>query len=129
MSTPTSPYIRLYLVPFDGVQQILDVPSDALVLSDGQFVPVQIAPSITLLGVPVEYNFTPFDQSQLSQVLTQSQVQELRVCWREPEDMQQYPDTDLITAVDPTGGQCICGVSCLGTQLSYVQVINVPATV
>jgi hypothetical protein len=129
MSTPTEPYIRLYLVPFNGQQQILDVPSTSLILSNGQFVSVQVAPSVTLMGVPVQFNFTPFDQAQLSQVLEQAQTQELRICWREPEDIQQYPDTDVIMVTDPTGGQCLCGLTCSGTQLSYVQVYNVPVTV
>jgi len=122
-------FIRLYLVPFNDQQQILDVSSMALILSDGQFVPVQTAPSVTLVGIPVTEVFTPFDSSQLPQTLTNQQTQELRICWREPVDVSQYPDTDVITANDPSGGVCQCGVTCLGPNISYVQVQNVTVEV
>jgi hypothetical protein len=122
-------FIRLYLVPFNGQQQILDVPSDALILSNGQFVLVQTAPSVTLYGVPVSEVFTPFNSSQTPVQLTNQQTQELRICWREPVDVQQYPDAEVIVVNDPSGGTCVCGITCVGANLTYVQVQNVEATV
>jgi hypothetical protein len=122
-------FIRLYLVPFNDQQQVLDVPDTALILSDGQFLPVQTAPSVTLVGVPVTEVFTPFDPTQIPQTVTNQQTQELRICWREPEEVSQYPDTDVIVVTDPTGGMCICGVTCLGPNISYAQVQNVTVEV
>jgi hypothetical protein len=118
-------FIRLYLVPFQGKQQIIDIPATALVLSQGQFVPVQVAPSITLIGATISETYTPFDAAQIQQILTSQQTQELRICWREPVESQQYSDNGVIEANDPSGGQCICGVTCSGTEIAYVQVKNV----
>lgn len=121
-------YIRIYLVPFNDSQLAIDIPDTALILSNEQFVPVQTAPSVTLIQQPVTSEFTPFNSAQLQETLTTAQTQELRICWREPEDVQQYPDTDVIEATDPTGGVCLCGITCMGTDLAFVQVYNVPVT-
>lgn len=118
-------YIRLYLVPFNNVQQIIDVPDTALVLSNGDFVPVQVAQSVTLTGQPIDSEFIPFDASQMQEALTGAQTQDIRICWREPSDVQQYPDTDVEEATDPTGGVCVCLITCEGTKLTFVQVYNV----
>jgi hypothetical protein len=121
-------FTRLYLVPFNNVQQIIDVPNTDLILSNGKYVPVQVAPTVTLMGAAITENFTPFNPSQSEQVITGQQTQDIRICWREPSDIQQYPDTDVIEATDPSNGSCICGITCSGTDLSFVKVYNVPAT-
>lgn len=122
-------YIRLYLVPVNGQpQQVIDVDSTDLVLSDGAFLPVQSAPTVTLVGTPVTSEFTPFAYQPIppgTLNLSNTQQQELRVCWREPVGTDQYPNENLITQTDPSGGVCVCGVTCQGTNLSYVQVQNV----
>jgi hypothetical protein len=125
------PYIRLYLVPQDGVQQVIDVDSEALVLSDGDFVPVQVASSVTLIGASYTSEFKPFSYTPIPAGglnLSNTQQQEMRVCWKEPVGTSEYPNQDLITATDPTDGICVCGVTCMGTDLAYVQVQNVPPT-
>lgn len=118
-------FIRLYLVPLNGQQQILDVPDNVLVMSSGKFVPPQMAPTVTLRSLPVTHDFTAFDYAQDVQAITVAGTQEVRVCFREPEGVQEYPDTDVVEATDPSGGNCICGVSCAGTELQYVKVHNV----
>lgn len=119
-------YIRLYLVPgVDGTQQVVDVPDNVTLLSNGNFMLAQNAPTLTVVGAPVTSNFTPFDPAQLQTTLTTQETQEIRICWREPSPTQTYPDTGVIEAQDPTDGVCLCGITCIGPQLSYVQVTNV----
>lgn len=120
-------YIRLYLVPTQptAAQQVIDVDSTDLVLSQGQFVPVQNAPSITLVGTPVTSSFETFTSEDVTLSLETAQQQEVRVCWREPVGTDQFPNEDLIIAADPSDGVCVCGITCQGTDLAYVQVQNV----
>jgi hypothetical protein len=120
-------YIRLYLVPVNGVQQVIDVDSTDLVLSGGQnFLPVQTAPSVTIVGASFSSKFTPFGYAPMPTLdISQTWQQEIRVCWREPVDTDEYPNPNLIVATDPSGGQCVCLITCNGTNLSYVIVQNV----
>ena len=120
-------YIRLYLVPTQptATQQVIDVDSTLLVLSQGQFLPVQSAPTLTLVGTPTSSSFDPFTSAQLALTISTEQTQEIKVCWREPVGTDQFPNEDVITEVDPSGGTCVCGITCNGTDLAYVMVQNV----
>lgn len=119
-------FIRLYLVPSaGGQQQVIDVDSMALVLSDGVFVPVQSAKTVTLQGVPASFDFTPFNAEQAAIHLDNTPLSEVRVCWREPVGTDEFPNEEVITAVDPADGSCVCGITCMGTDLSYAKVSNV----
>lgn len=122
-------FIRLYLVPVNGQpQQVIDIDSTDLVLSDGAFLPVQSAPTVTLVGTTNTSAFTPFTSQPIppgTLDLSNTQQQEIRVCWREPVGTDQFPNEDLITQPDPSGGISVCGVTCQGTNLSFVQVQNV----
>jgi hypothetical protein len=118
-------YIRLYLVPQNGVQQVIDVDTADLVLSGQDFVSPQTAPSVTLVGASSDSTFTPFAYAPVppgALNLINSQAQQVRVCWREPVGTDDFPNQDLVTVVDPSGGVCVCGITCQGTNLSYVQV-------
>lgn len=131
MSNPTvtSPFTRLYLVPIQGKQQIIDVPSDVTILSEGKFVTPGVAPTVTLTRTASRSQFTAFTQDEVQSNLITQQTQEVKVCFREPSDLQQYPDGSVIEATDPSNGACLCGITCAGTNLAYVQVLNVPPTV
>jgi hypothetical protein len=121
-----STFTRLYLVPINGVQQVIDVNNDDLVLSNGEFRPPQVAPSVTLIGATYSAQFTPFGYAPMpTQTITQTYQEEIRVCWREPVGEDDYPNENVIVAYDPTNGQCVCGVTCSGPDLSYVVVKNV----
>lgn len=125
-------FIRLYLVPQDGVQQVIDVDATALVLSDGDFVPVQTASTVTLVGASYTSEFKPFAYTPIPPGglnLSNAQQQEIRVCWKEPVGTDEFPNQELITATDPSDGIWVCGITCLGTDLAYVQVQNVPPTI
>lgn len=119
-------YVRLYLSPSNGIQQVIDVDVDHLILSNGAFVNPQVAKSVTLSGAPFSATFTPFGSAQSTyQNLTMSYQDEIRICWREPVGTDLYPNENVITATDPSNGQCVCGVTCSGTDLSYVVVKTV----
>lgn len=123
-------FIRLYLVPSpDGTQQVIDVDSMALVLSDGAFLPVQSAKTLTLHSVPASFDFTPFNSDQATVHLDNTTLNEMRICWREPVGIDNFPNENVITAVDPTDGSCVCGITCMGTELSYAKVSIVDTTV
>lgn len=115
-------FIRLYLVPVNGVQQVIDVDADDLVLSNQNFVHPQMATSVTLVGSTFDSTFTPFGPAPAALDLTQTQRQELRVCWKEPVGTDDFPNEEVVTVVDPSGGQCVCGITCSGNNLSYAVV-------
>jgi hypothetical protein len=121
-------FIRLYLVPRNGAQQVIDVDATDLVLSRGDFVPPQTAQSVTLIGASFTSDFTPFAYSPVPPgglSLTNTQQEEYRVSWREPVGTDSFPNQELIAAIDPSGGQCVCGITCRGNEVAYVQVQNV----
>lgn len=118
-------YIRLYLVPQNGQQQVIDIDVDSLVLSKNQFVPIYKADSVTLVRTPVDSTYQPFSADAQALTLSNAQTQDVRICWREPVGTDEFPDNEVVVVPDPTDGQCVCGVTCLGPQLSYVTVSNV----
>jgi hypothetical protein len=119
-------YVRLYLVPVAGqAQQVIDVDSELLIQSNGQFVYPQNAASVTLTQAPVDSTFEPFVSSATPVAFANSFSREVRVCWREPVDTEQYPNEEVITETDPSGGVCVCGITCDGVDLSYAVVQNV----
>lgn len=119
-------FVRLYLAPNKGTQQVIDVDTDHLILSNGKFVPPQTAQSITLSGAPATADFTPFGNNpDAIQNLNLAYLDESKICWREPVGVAQYPNEKVITAADPSNGACVCAVTCSGTNLAYVQVKSV----
>jgi hypothetical protein len=119
-------YVRLYLTPSNGTQQVIDVDVNSLILSNGAFVSPQTASSITLSGAPYTTDFSPFGFAPVTdQQLSMTYQDEFRICWREPVGTDQYPNENVIIETDPSGGVCVCGVTCLGTNLSYVIVKSV----
>jgi len=119
-------FTRLYLVPVaNQPQQVIDVDSSFLILSQGQYQPVATAPTVTLLGAATASTFVPSTVEAQSLDLSTAPTQEVRICWREPVDTENYPNEALETANDPSGGNCACGITCNGTDLSYVAVQNV----
>lgn len=121
-------FIRLFLVPDQlnpSIQQIIDVDPDVLILSNGEFISPALATSITLISVSVEVGFIPFNSDQIPIELQNNSTKEIRICKRINVNSDDYPNPDVIEVNDPTGGVCICGITCLGTQITYVQVYQV----
>jgi hypothetical protein len=123
-------FTRLYLLPpvatTNQPQQVIDVDSSMLLLSQGRYQPVATAPTVTLLGTPTDSVFTPSSVNNPAALnLSTVPQQEVRICWREPVDTENYPNEQLETATDPSGGICQCGITCDGTNLMFVTVQNV----
>lgn len=119
-------FVRLYLTTQQGNQQVIDVDVDHLILSNGQFVSPQTAQSITLSGATYSATFTPFGYAPVpQQQLSMAYQEEIRICWREPVGTDDFPNENVIFEIDPSGGECVCGVTCNGTNLSYVKVKSV----
>lgn len=118
-------FVRLYLSPSNGTQQVIDVDVDHLILSKGVFVSPQTASTVTISRAPYSASFTTFGSTPVTGSLTIASQDEVRICWREPVGTDDFPNQNVITAVDPSGGQCVCGVTCSGTDLSYVIVKTV----
>jgi hypothetical protein len=121
-------YVRLYLSPSNGTQQVIDVDVDHLILSNGVFVSPQTAKTITISRTAYAASFATFGAAPVTEALTVSAQDEVSICWREPVGTDDYPNENVITAVDPSGGNCVCGMTCAGTNLSYVVVQNVTST-
>jgi hypothetical protein len=121
-------YVRLYLSPSNGTQQVIDVDVDHLILSNGVFVSPQTAKSITISRTTYAASYTTFGAAPVTEALTVAAQDEVSICWREPVGTDEYPHENVITAVDPSGGECVCGTTCAGTNLSYVVVQNVTST-
>jgi hypothetical protein len=121
-------YVRLYLSPSNGTQQVIDVDVDHLILSNGAFVSPQTAKTITISRTSYAASYTTFGAAPVTEALTVASQDEVSICWREPVGMDEFPNENVITAVDPSGGECVCGTTCAGTNLSYVIVQNVTST-
>src|ERR1700751_3539670 len=102
-------YVRLYLSPSNGTQQVIDVDVDHLILSNGVFVSPQIAPTVTISRAPYSASFTTFGSTPVTESLSLSSQDEVRICWREPVGTDDFPNENVIIAADPSGGQCVCG--------------------
>jgi hypothetical protein len=117
-------YIRVTLLPTTPSQPFLqmDILSTDLVLSEGRFQPVQVAPTVTLMSAPVEHEFTPFDSLQAAQAVTVSETQEVKISYREPVDTQVYTDTQAIEQPDPTDGIGVYGITLNETRITFAKV-------
>lgn len=119
-------YVRLYLSPSNGIQQqVIDVDVDILILSNGTFVSPQTAKSITISRTAYTASYTTFGAAPVTEALTVASQDEVRICWREPVGTDDYPNENVVTSADPSDGQCVCGITCSGTDLSYVVVQTV----
>lgn len=93
---------RLYLVPErNQPQRILDVPDGELVLDkDGQYRSPSTVQYVTLQNQGSTYQSSDF----------------IKVCWR--EHLNEAPvNPEPVVATDPTGGVCICLLTCSGHQV------------
>ncbi len=118
-------YVRLYLSPSNGTQQVIDVDVDDLILSNGVFANPQTAATITISRAPYTASLTTFGSAPITGQLTLASTDEISICWREPVGTEEYPNENVIISADPSGGNCVCGVTCAGTDLSYVTVKTV----
>jgi hypothetical protein len=117
-------FIRLTLLPITPNQPelLMDVLDTDFVFSNGQFQPVQVAPTITLMGVPVSYAITPFDTLQQAVAVTNQQLQEVKIIYRQPVDTSEYSDTSALVEPDPTNGMGVYGITLNETRITFAPV-------
>lgn len=121
-----STYTRLYLVPVAGQpQQVIDVDSTMLIKTCGGFKSPAVAESVTLQQTSISSSYTPVVQGAAAESVSMGFEREVRICWREPVGTDDYPNEDVIEATDPSGGVCVCQITCDGVQIAYANVQNV----
>ncbi len=110
---------------YKGTQVILKVDDGYLVFDGQEFVYPQDAKYVMLVTQPtnVVYNTpTPVEYDQFVQYvqLTMRNKWVAKVIsW---SATTPTGDPDVVEASDPLDGECLCGITCLGTNLSYVRV-------
>jgi len=110
---------------YKGQEVYLGVIANALVLDGDSFVRPQDAKTVAIVEVVVvgpELVPGPWPETQtLAQAsLTWTNVWLCTVIEVLPD--MPNADTDVVAVNDPNNGNCVCGVSCIGTSLQYVQV-------
>lgn len=110
--------ILTVLLP-DGSQAELAIADATLVYDGQQFLNPENAYYVALYSVPVEAVSTEY--RGFTEDLTAYQSWKCSVVNRDP---QTVVDTDprAIVQPDPALGECICGITCQGTEIRYAQV-------
>lgn len=101
----------------DG-QGLLSVADDVLVFDGFTYVPPSVALYVELFRTPVEALSLPW--REVTTILETAVRIRARVVDRNP--VPADTDPDVIVVPDPTGGECVCGITCAGTQLQFVKV-------
>ncbi|QDH83407.1 hypothetical protein [Achromobacter phage Motura] len=116
---------RLTLIDPARTLFFVDVPDGEFIMNcNGDFVDPTKVVSVRTVSVNREHLFTPFVRDALPKLLQTAEYWCYGVVGHEPVAAVEYPNPTLIYAPDPTGGQCICGVTCLGDNLSFVRIIQ-----
>ncbi|MNX96909.1 hypothetical protein D3C86_1292510 [compost metagenome] len=116
---------RLTLVTPTGATAV-DIPDGYLVQdANGDYVPPERATAVLTYTATVDHPFTPFVDGGVPTILGVPQSFIYGVCRTEEVPVVEFPDDTIPIIPDPTGGQCICFVTCAGTNISYVKVIAI----
>lgn len=116
---------RLTLVTPVGATAV-DIPGGYLVQdADGDYVPPDAATSVLTYSATLAHPYTPFVDGGVPIVIDVPQSFIYGVCRTEEIPAVEFPDDTIPIIPDPTGGNCICFVTCEGTNISYVKVIAI----
>lgn len=118
---------RITLIDVNGEVFYVDIPDGELVLTpDGEFVsPDEARFILTITKFVTEGEFYPLiENTELVNMLIGSRFS-YKVLGVSETPVVENPDPSIVTVLDPTGGECICGITCLGPKLSYVKVYPV----
>lgn len=118
-----TPGVPSLLAWWNGKQVYLGLPSNSLVFDGNKFVPPDQAKYVAIVETATVSGDSPplWPESQsLVQVgLTWKNVWLCRVI---ATNQQTLTSLDVVAINDPNNGACVCGVTCVGTELQYVQV-------
>ncbi len=107
----------------DGVLTDVEVADDILVYNGSDFVKIADAKYVVLYHVPVSAYTQPFRDLATSLIVASYYVRALVLS--KAAHVVTTTDPLLVTAADPSQGQCLCFITCNGTDLSYVKISNV----
>lgn len=107
----------------DGELTGVEVADDVLVYNGSEFVNIKDAKYVVLYHVPVSAYTQPFRDLATSLIVANYYVRALVTS--KVESPVTTTDPLLVSVADPSGGECICFVTCNGTNLSYVKITNV----
>lgn len=102
-----------------GGAAVFGVADGTLVFDGSEFVKPQSLTYAELYGVPVNAQSMPYKELP-AQVLSAAVKIRARVLNVDPTEAPTDPT--LVTVADPLGGECICGLTCNGTELRFVVV-------
>lgn len=102
-----------------GDTAILGTGDGMLVFDGSEFVSPQSLKYVELYGVPVSAYSTPYKEVPAQVLSTATRIRAL-VLGTDPTAAPLDPS--IVSAMDPSGGQCICGLTCNGTELRFVAV-------
>jgi hypothetical protein len=102
--------------------QYLDIPDGDLVYDGREFGEPSKVKYVALAMSSVNGETLPFVEPSTN--IAANAYMRLNVVSRSTVSVAT-PNPDLILIEDPAEGQCMCGLTCTGTRLSYVQVLPV----
>ena len=103
-----------------GVAAQLAVAANTLVFDGEIFMEASAMKYVELYGIAVAAQSMPY-KAFPSQVLSIAQRIRARVLSIDATD-EPTTDPSLVSQPDPSEGQCICGLTCTGTELRFVVV-------
>lgn len=103
-----------------GTQVELTIAPDTLVYNGDVFVNPSYLTYIELYTIPVDALTLPFREQQEMALQTSVRIKALVIS----RNSTVVPTTDpaVVAVPDPSLGQCICGLTCTGTDLRFVTV-------
>lgn len=119
---------RLTILNADGEEFFIDVPDDTLIMDgDYNFLTPDRIQTVAIAAPGIQFNFKPhLPPSRAAFIAMNINVLYVyRVINTEPQSSVEYPNPNVIEAIDPTNGQCLCGITCLGTELAFVKVYSI----
>lgn len=107
------------MLPSGGTAS-LGIGDDVLVFNGQEFKDPKNLRYVELYGLPVNAKSMPFEgfPSQTLSAAVRIRAKVISI------DADTVADTDpsLVTRTDPSGGQCICGLTCNGTDIRFAVV-------
>lgn len=112
---------------YNGKLVYLGLDANSLVFDGSEFVRPQDAKLVAIVETTTVGPINLFAPWSETATLPQAALTwtNMWLCTVVAVDQTPIADHDVVTVIDEHNGACICGVSCNGTELQYVQVVDV----